>query len=137
MVELSLGSQKASGNEKNIPKNRENVPHVANPSVLEIDDIIFESDDRLLEACEVAINRLNETEVSIEEGRCNFSLCSMLPFVVLEILDFLDNFEANSTIETSTTNNSGKINDSTKDSYKVQNGIVENQSECLSTSEGM
>lgn len=72
MVELSLGL------EKNIPKSSENMPPVANPSGFEIDDMIFESDDRLLEACEVAINRLNETDVSIKDGRYIF-LFGMLP----------------------------------------------------------
>lgn len=66
MVELSLGTQKALGNEKNIPvsKTKENAPPVANPSILTIDDMIFESDERLLEACEVAINQLNKTDIA-------------------------------------------------------------------------
>lgn len=72
MVELCLGSQKTLGNEINITvsKNRENVSPLAIPSVFEIDDTIFESDERLLEACEVAINHLSETD--IVEGRYRF-----------------------------------------------------------------
>lgn len=62
MVELSLGSHFIPGKKRNTPISNSSVPLVANLSVPEIDDMVFESDEKLLEACEQAINQLNDSD---------------------------------------------------------------------------
>lgn len=62
----------------------------------------------------------------------------IVTFVLFKILFFLGNFKVkNSDIQTFTSNNSGQNNDYTEDSHKVENGIIENDSEYLSPSESM